>query len=122
MIYTPWGKADSVKPILNGVVSVSTPSHGGLRVTHKAFNDLAMDKSYLDKVAIKDSKYYWFEEDCAASLFLFDAPSVIKPWVKACFRLDGDDTVIDEKAESVFQSCKKITEYFYKDYFKETLV
>ena len=65
MIYTPWGNADSVKPILNGVVSVSTPSHGGLRVTHKAFNDLAMDKSYLDKVAIKDSKYYWFEDDYA---------------------------------------------------------
>lgn len=116
MIHTPWGQADSVKPILNGVVSVSTPSHGGLRVTRKAFNDLAMDKQYLGKVAIKTPKHYWFEEDCAAPLFMFDAPSVIKPWVKAHFRLD-DGPSLDEKAEAIFQSCKRITECYYKEYF-----
>lgn len=116
MIQTPWGYADSVKPIVDGIVSVSTPSHGGLRVTHKAFDDLVMDKGYLSKVAIKTRTHYWFEEDCAASLFMFDAPSVIKPWVKAHFDLD-DGPSLDEKAETVFQNCKKITEYFYKEYF-----
>lgn len=116
MIHTPWGQADSVRPILNGVVSVSTPSHGGLRVTRKAFNDLAMDKQYLGKVAIKTREHYWFEEDCAAALFMFDAPSVIKPWVKAHFRLD-DGPSLDEKAETIFQSCKRITESYYKEYF-----
>lgn len=112
MEYTPWGYADSMKEIVKGVTLVGTPSHGGLRVDKKEFSNLVMDKSFLRDVAIDSKHYYWFEEDCAAALFLFDAPQVIEPYLRETRKEYSNDL-----AEEFFQSIKGIVEYFYKDYF-----
>lgn len=112
MEYTPWGYADSMKEIVKGVTLVGTPSHGGLRVDKKEFNKLVMDADFLKGVAIVSKNYYWFEEDCAAALFLFDAPQVIEPYLRKTRREYSKD-----RAEEFFQGIKKIVKYFYKDYF-----
>jgi hypothetical protein len=45
-MFTPWGKADFVSTLADGVVSVSTPSHGGIyldgarnAVVHEVWRD-----------------------------------------------------------------------------------
>jgi hypothetical protein len=52
---TPWGKADDISEVFNGVKFYSTPNHGGFKV----------DKSLL---SVMPKKYVidhgWYEEDC----------------------------------------------------------
>ena len=52
---TPWGKADSVYPIIDGIVSVATSSHGGLKLSDER---QAAVPSYMQRLA------GWYEEDC----------------------------------------------------------
>src|SRR5207344_1057649 len=52
---TPWGDADSARVIVEGVGSVSTPSHGGIKLS-AAMN--AQVPEYMRKAG------GWYEEDC----------------------------------------------------------
>jgi len=52
---TPWGKSDSSTKIARGIVSYSTPSHGGIHVS----------KGLLAKMPEPFRKTNgWYEEDC----------------------------------------------------------
>lgn len=52
---TPWGKADYVNTIIDGIVSVATASHGGLKLSDER---QAVVPSYMQRLA------GWYEEDC----------------------------------------------------------
>lgn len=108
MSYSPWGKIDSVTKIVNGISFVSTPSHGGLRVSLKALNDYACDAEYLKNHAIPMGYYLFFEEDCNAPLALFDMPRVLDKYAK----LQGLD------ADKLFEDFKKSVKRWHSDYFE----
>jgi len=58
-ISTPWGFADQVYPLGPDAFSVSTPSHGGIKITSEALARLPVIWR-----ATAYSKGGWFEEDC----------------------------------------------------------
>jgi hypothetical protein len=106
---SPWGRIDQVEKITVGISFVSTPSHGGLRVSKRALNKYAINPELITKLGgIEISNYVFFEEDCAQFLFLLDAPEILK--LDALKRgLNPDD---------MFQTAKKIVENWIPDYFK----
>jgi hypothetical protein len=73
---TPWGKSDSKITLARGISFVTTPSHGGFAVTPTAA------LQYLSTAAVaratKYSGYYFFEEDCDASIVLFELPQALR--------------------------------------------
>lgn len=50
---TPWGTADCVRQLAPGIWNVSTPSHGGIKLS----------KERLAKMP-KSMRKAWYEEDC----------------------------------------------------------
>jgi hypothetical protein len=72
-VSTPWGQADSVTVVAPGIAFLSTPRHGGYRVS-KALAENEIPKVQLDRAAIFQSGYYWFEEDCAWSIVGLNFP------------------------------------------------
>ena len=64
---SPWGQIDEVVPIIPGIDLVSTPSHGGARVTREAAILLS---PMARKCGFCDSGYLWFEEDCCEQVVL----------------------------------------------------
>ena len=52
---TPWGKVDSVSEIAEGIFSVGTPGHGGLKLSRKK-------NSQMPSFMRNDGG--WYEEDC----------------------------------------------------------
>lgn len=62
---TPWGAAQRVERICDGVYQVSTASHGGIYVSDERINEVD------DAWRVYASKWshgfgdQWFEEDCA---------------------------------------------------------
>ena len=60
---SPWGHIDNTeKTPISGVTFVSTPSHGGYRVTVKRAKE--MHPALFDLGIDYGGRYYWFEEDC----------------------------------------------------------
>lgn len=60
---SPWGEIEYVeKTGVRGVTFVSTPSHGGYRVTIKRAKE--MHPALFGLGIDYGSRYYWFEEDC----------------------------------------------------------
>ena len=76
---TPWGDADNVTDMGNGILSVSTPSHGGLMIPKDMAKHIpqAVRSSFMNK----DKKAVWAEEDCEMTIaaFLFDRLPVRPP-------------------------------------------
>lgn len=69
---TPWGSADFVDNISEGIVQVSTPSHGGIGVDiEKANTDYAFS-DYARDISTESGGYYWFEEDCDWSIAVLE--------------------------------------------------
>jgi len=72
-VNTPWGKSDSKITLTCGISWVGTPSHGGFAITPSAA------LTYLSTAAVaraeKYGSYYFFEEDCDASIVLFELPA-----------------------------------------------
>ena len=56
---SPWGTVDGCYEVAPGVLSVSTPSHGGLKLSRS--RNAAMPESVRRKGG-------WYEEDCEWSL------------------------------------------------------
>jgi hypothetical protein len=57
---TPWGVADTVKPIADGIVFYATPSHGGFCLSPERMQ--AMPEQLRACSFTGDN---WFEEDCS---------------------------------------------------------
>lgn len=69
---TPWGESDYDDQVAEGVVSVSTPSHGGILVA-KAVAEATLSR---DAWAIGQEFGLWlaFEEDCAWAAVAYEHP------------------------------------------------
>ena len=65
--FSPWGEIDEVVFLVPGVDLVSTPSHGGARVTPEAARLLSPEAR---KCAVRDGGFLWFEEDCCEPMVL----------------------------------------------------
>lgn len=63
MIRTPWGTPDSAKWLADGIVWVSTPSHGGYLLSRERFT--AMPPTLRAFTFIGTDAPQAFEEDCA---------------------------------------------------------
>lgn len=62
--HTPWGPAQYVKTLAEGVYLVHTAGHGGVKVDPERL-------ALLPASVRKASPGVWFEEDCEAALPLF---------------------------------------------------
>ena len=56
---TPWGIADSSRPIADGIISHSTPSHGGFELSSERHEALQRKFKFNTFAGGK-----WYEEDC----------------------------------------------------------
>jgi len=69
---TPWGNSDSEKRYERGLTWVGTPSHGGFLVGK------AYARKHLSPAAQAEGEsfgqYLAFEEDCDATIILFELP------------------------------------------------
>ena len=66
---TPWGKADCCTKYATGIISYSTPSHGGYHLSLGRMKQLPeMIQEYWD------SSCPWFEEDCNWALVVLAFP------------------------------------------------
>jgi len=66
---TPWGKADSSEKIACGIVSYSTPSHGGIHVTQRIL-EMMPEELWIESG--------WYEEDCDWCLVAVAFPLLFK--------------------------------------------
>jgi len=62
LIQTPWGKADSVEQIGEGIFFASTSSHGGYFVPTALLNKIPED--YQRRALKWSGSRNWYEEDC----------------------------------------------------------
>lgn len=71
---TPWGNADHVKTLTEGVIEVGTPTHGGIGVRH----DVAKAKlsTHARAEAINEYGHLWFEEDCDWAIVCNEMPEL----------------------------------------------
>jgi len=93
---TPWGIADNVEILAEGIWSVSTPSHGGIKL------NAARNKKIPDYMRIDDG---WYEEDCNWSI-----PAVVFP---GAFTLQHGDS-----ATMAMDTLKNWHPSSYEQYFK----
>ena len=70
--WTPWGMSHSIDAVCRGVRWVSTPGHGGLAISR------ALAEKKLSQAALSIGEfangYYWYEEDCACMVPIFECP------------------------------------------------
>lgn len=69
---SPWGPIQTVTKLADGIVSVTTASHGGICVS----------PSLLAKMPVKSTPYSeggWFEEDCDWALVALCFPYAFTP-------------------------------------------
>lgn len=59
---TPWGRADHVEQLAEGIWHVATPSHGGLFVDEPYRSQMPL--SWREATFNGQGKRGWFEEDC----------------------------------------------------------
>ena len=56
--FTPWGEADGQETLAEGIISYSTPSHGGIYLSPERVKQLPAGlKNFLNDLR-------WWEEDC----------------------------------------------------------
>lgn len=69
---TPWGTADSVEHIADGIIFVTTPSHGGFRLdqSRNAQVPYVWRQASFNGQALRG----WYEEDCDWSLVALTFP------------------------------------------------
>ena len=73
-MHTPWGGADHVEKLGEGVVQVGTPSHGGIGVEKSLAEERMSAKARSE--AIRQGGWYWFEEDCDWALVATEMPEL----------------------------------------------
>jgi len=62
---SPWGLVDYSEMLLPGVFLVSTPTHGGVMVTHDMAEFLS---PHARRLALRHGEFLCFEEDCASAI------------------------------------------------------
>jgi len=103
---TPWGVADNIEKCIRGVALVQTPSHGGFRISKgRAERELSEAcRSYGEQMY----GYYFFEEDCAYALPLYEHPE----WFVNIYHSGETESMARESAAETIKR-------WYPEYFKE---
>ena len=100
---TPWGKADSSEILAPGIISYSTPSHGGIWLAPERQKELDYSKNWLKSPA-------WWEEDCDWSVpYLY-----FEKDIRAYRGRDGTDWAIDGMIEDARVICERFHPEIYK--------
>jgi hypothetical protein len=76
-IHTPWGYSDHVEYIAEGIQWVSTPSHGGYKLSPERVK--AMPRDWLNASFNLQGFGGWFEEDCDWCLVVLAFPDCFEP-------------------------------------------
>jgi hypothetical protein len=69
--YSPWGQIDNITRLADGILLVSTASHGGIWLSLKRRVQLAGQSPWA--ISVVEGRSYcakpmWWEEDCEATL------------------------------------------------------
>lgn len=72
---TPWGEADDVIKLADGMVRVSTPSHGGIWLSERRRAQMPHPLGRIETYAGAN----WYEEDCDAYLVILAFPELFPP-------------------------------------------
>lgn len=75
--HSPWGTVDAEEVIAEGIVFVSTASHGGIWVSPELLPRIT--KEMRDYAKHWSGSENWFEEDCAAQCVVVSFPEFFKP-------------------------------------------
>jgi len=69
---TPWGKAQSVSEVADGIFSYSTSSHGGYKLSPRRNAEVLMilKKATCGQLGMKG----WYEEDCDWAIVVYSFP------------------------------------------------
>ena len=71
---TPWGVADREYALAPGVVQVTTPSHGGIRVERGVAERRLSEAARSVPFTAPTAEAYWYEEDCDVLIVLWEIP------------------------------------------------
>lgn len=84
---SPWGHVDHQERLAEGVLWVSTPSHGGVRIDTEvvALSEAAKKRGMWHYETAP--RYLWFEEDCQYAIAIFELPQT---WPKLFREMDED--------------------------------
>lgn len=69
---SPWGTVQDEEVIADGIVYVSTASHGGIWVASELLHRIKW--TFLEYAAYWSGSSQWFEEDCAAQCVVVSFP------------------------------------------------
>ena len=72
---TPWGQADNIKKLATGIMWVGTPGPGGLAIS-KALAKKMLSPEAIHE-AIEQGSYYWWEEDVAWTVPMYDSEELL---------------------------------------------
>lgn len=100
---TPWGMADSVEIVTDGIGWVSCPGHGGLKLS------AAMNRRMPDYMRQKSG---WYEEDCEWSKVYVALAELLQAI--------GSDKVDRDRAEAVY-TFRSYYPDAYERFFGETI-
>ena len=73
-INTPWGTADHVEELADGIIQVGTPTHGGIGVKHEVAAKRLSAAARTE--AIDQYDHLWFEEDCDWAIVCHEIPEL----------------------------------------------
>ena len=104
-MYSPWGQIDYVDQIEPGLSWVSTPSHGGLRVS-KAYAQKNLSIPARD-AGIDYAGYLWYEEDCDWAIVALERPRLWGYFFKYSKYANQPDVWYDEILATVKFWCVK---------------
>lgn len=73
-VHTPWGEADTIETLAEGVIQVSTSTHGGIGVDSEVANKRLSAPARAE--AIRQGGRLWFEEDCDWAIVCNEMPEL----------------------------------------------
>ena len=105
---TPWGVSQYSHPIIRGAVFYGTEGHGGMRVSERLAEKMS---EYAKRHSINQNGAFWFEEDCAISLALYEFLNIPQYAEKVLGWCSKGGTIEEQKAR-----LEETIKRWYSDY------
>lgn len=104
-IETPWGRPDTIENVSDGLLIISTPSHGGILISPER---LAFMPDYMHK-PLYCGRFACYEEDCEWPMPIL----VFEMEFRAYYAKEST-----EKAQDILYSAKKILKDWHPDIYE----
>jgi hypothetical protein len=115
---TPWGAADQVSPIGDGIAYISTPSHGGVYVPPELNEQIPAEWREASWRGL--AKAGWYEEDCDAAMVILTFPHSFARgevenayWFAARCDFAWPSRVSHDSLMAAFNRCRRV--YSFED-------